>query len=479
MGPHHHQQNGLLNRTGFYVTLFLVTLLVLYVRYVALRPSPYMIYFVQAVTITGPQRSMIPPVDLGQPNVIRNTSSSAEFPSGRPDFSQQRFSAKLHMINPIQLFTDYPISHFVSIEMGLIEMEWITANVISCIHPIFGILAGYLVIKSRIGGSSSSSSNSTANNNSASGIPSSTSNGTISPTSVVMQDIPSETPPLSSPVGDSDTIGPTVANRRTRSAANVEELATMERTDSTINIPTDKETAALLSDVSTKQSVQIHTLRLACLAMMVRNTLDTLDGVFARLRKQSRPPGVPPPRLFGFTGEVIDGVTDVTGVLFFALGCATFLFSRSVIVSRIPSSLLSRLGFRTHIVRPLYFSRTVIVFGLLYISFASSIWESFVLKYQSLFDAYANHNAQIFELDSNVHVRIMEICWSLTCGDAIFSVLIALTFFNRLWEGIQFYFFIGYPWLLLVTIYSFWVWNSVILTNPVAASIIAQNPNLF
>eukprot|EP00759_Apiculatamorpha_spiralis_P049744 PhF_6_TR44443/c0_g1_i1/m.68410 len=57
-----------------------------------------------------------------------------------------RLQAKFKMVNPTAIWIDYPACRFIVHSLGL-KNTFITANMISIVHPIFGLLAAYFILK--------------------------------------------------------------------------------------------------------------------------------------------------------------------------------------------------------------------------------------------------------------------------------------------------------------------------------------------
>eukprot|EP01062_Namystynia_karyoxenos_P062442 TRINITY_DN55321_c0_g1_i1.p1 TRINITY_DN55321_c0_g1~~TRINITY_DN55321_c0_g1_i1.p1 ORF type:complete len:421 (+),score=157.52 TRINITY_DN55321_c0_g1_i1:108-1265(+) len=61
-----------------------------------------------------------------------------------------RLPAKYRMLNPTLLFVDYPICRWLAVDVGLREVSFFTANFVSLVHPIFGVLAAVALAKAAV-----------------------------------------------------------------------------------------------------------------------------------------------------------------------------------------------------------------------------------------------------------------------------------------------------------------------------------------
>jgi len=404
-----------------------------------------------------------------------------------PDFRTRRFGAKLHMIFQGQFFLDYPISYYLTVDVGMADWWWMSANLISMIHPFVGLLAGYIIVKSSYPPEKNTAKENRVNNlqvapQSPQGASTSAAFEHISlmpvaspvaPT-VVTQGGPA-TPPASVVMLNASA-SPTHPIKSIQSSAAIVEF---DAVDSEIN---DNNELVEKSESRRRlfSSVNMKLLRLGAVLFWLRNYLDTFDGVMARVQRHRA--GIRyTSTTMGFNGHSLDVLNDALGGLCVMLGVFFMLLSKNLPISRIPSAILVRLGFRQHLSKSQIFSKIVGFLGLLYLLLTGTCWETFMLRYSNLFDQHANTNAAIFALDSHPHVRFNQWLWSMVCGDSLMQyVLIAMLWSpQKVWELTQFYFFVGIPGVLTIFAYSFWVWDNVVLQNPVAARIIAENPEQF
>jgi hypothetical protein len=178
---------------------------------------------------------------------------------------------------------------------------------------------------------------------------------------------------------------------------------------------------------------------------------------------------------FGFNGHSLDVVCDLVGGLLVSFGILVLMMRRQVIISRIPFLVLSTCGYGKFIARNrLLVSKLIAFFGLLLPAVVGGIWEMFMLRYSNLFDVHAGSNRDLFILDQSQHLRVNQFLWSITCADFMFQVFLVGVFFDRLWGVLQVYAFCGYPWLLLLTVHSFYVWNFVVLSSSAAAGFLVK-----
>jgi hypothetical protein len=256
----------------------------------------------------------------------------------------------------------------------------------------------------------------------------------------------------------------------------------LTRGDSTVALVTDglvaQAGASLTAPPQQAAPAVLAHLRVAALLFATRNFLDTLDGVVARLNRR-RHNITGGSTNFGFNGHSLDVVTDLFGCACVGVAIFMFLLNRSVFVSRVPSLFLSKLNLQVHRQRPAFAMKVVAVGGLLLLAATGGIWETFMLRYSNLFDVHAPSTRAIFALEDHWQVRANQFLWSFTCGDALLFYLIVALLANKLWGAIQLFFFVGYPWLALVAVHSFYVWNFVVLKNADAAAIVARTPENF
>lgn len=438
-----------------------------------------------------------------------------------PSLAVKRFSAKLHLVCPLLLIFDYPTCFLIaSGEAGLARLRFLTANFISLIHPICGLLAGMLfakAVQSRSGmllfgsatpvavdasaemGSTDSSTNpklartlsvpsfhaismmegsqgggggcggggivgSSTGGGSSNGI--NTILGSVSPSSIA-----------GGGGGGGTSVGPSLpagsASHLEASVADVVGSPMSLLYDTDEGEAKDKEGHIALSPTS----INFYMVRLGCVFFFLRGWLDTLDGVVFRLQRAYSGATGPIPTSFGFNGHSLDVVADAVGGFLACMGLLVFLFRRQVLLSRLLFSLLTTrfgISFRWMTGRGISVARCVAFAGLMVPAVAGSIWEFNMVRYSNLFDSHSPYNPQIFELERNFHVRLNMALWSLTYADTIFYSFIVAMFFDYIWAIVQFYAFVGYLWLAMVIAHSHYVWASVIYANPAARAILTQ-----
>lgn len=117
--------------------------------------------------------------------------------------------------------------------------------------------------------------------------------------------------------------------------------------------------------------------------------------------------------------------------------------------------------------------RAIALIGLFFVAVTSAVWESWMIRYSNLFDIFSSSNGGLANFEANsVHLKLNQFLWSFTMGDATLSIYMICLWFGVLWEFVQFYFFVMYPWLIFLSMYSMYVWLFVVRSNPAAAAII-------
>lgn len=375
-------------------------------------------------TVTTPQE---------QPRFAAGATPPPTIGHAKEELAKKRFNAKHHMVNQVQLWLDYPLSYFLCVRCGMADVWFITANLVSVIHPFFGFAAAYYIIRAGFGRGTGVSES-----------PQASPHG-VDPTAKTPKRPADETDAFASPTIAVD------AGDDAKSDGN-----------------------SLFSNVNVRQ------LRLAAVLFVIRNTLDTLDGVVARLhRRRDGRAHVPSPTNIGFNGHSVDMIGDFLGVVAIGVCCILFLIGRNIAVSRAPLKVMAMLRVRSSVIKSPMLPKCVGMVGMILIFNAAWGWQVFMLRYSNLFDVYAVSYSDIFELDQNFHVRLSEYLWALVCGDMLVQYLIVAMWYNRIWELAQVFFFIGYPFVVLLNLYSLWVWNRVILAVPRAAAIVAADPSNF
>lgn len=485
-------------------------------------------------------------------DVAVNASDGQRVGFERP-FATKRFNAKLHMINPLQLLTDYPVAYYMSAHLRLIDVPMVTANLISLLHPLVALIGGYCFIKAvRVvphgsvnGGAAAclssavvsaspstgaaviASSDVVSTTNGATGILSHTHHRrTTSLASLVVAASANvggsdeyhhtEMSPLvitrnaSAPSMFADRVispvnaAPTalIVNDAAMSLSEMPQTPVTAHTPGSALMPTPKSLTTMIKvcedarkerpAIITRAAPSLHAgavaegsryvsttmVRAGCLLFMLRNFLDSLDGVVSRLQRARDPAAAAGAAAsgtsFGFNGHTVDVVTDIVGSFFVLYGVLKLLWKQEVFISRGVHNLLYRFGLRWHTTRSLLVGKIVAFCGLAIPGFIGGTWEAVMLSYANLFDVHAQVNPVIFALDNHPQVRLNQFFWALTCGDFTFSVFITTLFFGCIWECVQLYFFFGYLWVAFVVMHSSYVWHFVVLANPVAAALVAE-----
>lgn len=388
-------------------------------------------------------------------------------PAVRYNFRKLRFNAKLHMVNQFQLFIDYPLGYWFTVDLDGASWPYMSANLISIIHPLFGLAAGYFIVKAATNARALGNQNSSGSGAAAA----------FEQSALVRGGSVDRSPVAATTVSGSKHDLSIVMSPSMGTGASPGVAIGSPTFDEYGNDGSERNASALLAAVNVKY------LWVAAVMFWMRNFLDTLDGVVARVQRH-RSGAVSAggsATTMGFNGHSLDMVTDTLGVACIGLGIIILLFSRTnLTVARIPSQFLVRLGMPSgYLGKSQLLSKLVVICGLLYLGLTGACWETFMLRYANLFDQHANTNPAIFELDNNIHVRLTEFFWAWSCGDSLLSYLIIFMIFNKIWEGLQVFFFLGIPWCLMLTLYCTYVWNRVIMMDPTAAEIVARNPDMF
>jgi phosphatidylglycerophosphate synthase len=522
-------------RTKVTVAVLIVGVLAVDFHFVFREPTPELVQFVSRVTanqlpplpVAETQPVEAPPASSANRQFRARGADDATKPLAvlrtdnvKPDkaddapkynFRDRRFNAKLHMVNQAQLFVDYPISYWLTVDVGMADWPFINANLISIIHPIVALVAGYLIVKSATSGLANANANGTNGGNGVNGSPAacsiskmeaSVSERPLGKSGVPSMMLSSTFPGENVPLITSTSPNINVPQSATPSASATRDLTLLAVSPthhasrsmgtpglasvSVVDFETIVESTLAENELVQKEaagtkmfsSVNVRLLRLAAFVFWLRNFLDTLDGVIARVQRHRAGVSAKATTV-GLNGHSLDMATDTLGVVAVGLSMIALLMTKNLVIARIPAAIMVRLGYRTHLSKNQIFSKAVAWAGLLYLMYTAAWWETFMLRYANLFDQHANTNPAIFVLDNNFHVRLSEFLWSYTCGDALLQYLILAMFFNKIWETVQCFCFVGIPWSTVLAAYSFWVWNRVILADPTAALIVAENPELF
>eukprot|EP01061_Rhynchopus_euleeides_P010869 TRINITY_DN20440_c0_g1_i1.p1 TRINITY_DN20440_c0_g1~~TRINITY_DN20440_c0_g1_i1.p1 ORF type:complete len:379 (+),score=161.81 TRINITY_DN20440_c0_g1_i1:161-1297(+) len=59
-----------------------------------------------------------------------------------------RLPAKYRMLNPLLMLLDYPVCRFLTFDLGIKDLSFVSANLISLIHPVVGVTAAYVLYRS-------------------------------------------------------------------------------------------------------------------------------------------------------------------------------------------------------------------------------------------------------------------------------------------------------------------------------------------
>ena len=366
--------------------LIVVSLLVfsaVFVFHVVYRyPSPALVAFVSRVTgnaLGDLPKPGAPPPALDPPpatSAFADDGSSAvaatETTKPRHNFRSQRFNAKLHMVNQLQLFMDYPVAYWLTVDVDIASWPWMSANLISLIHPVFGVIAGYCIFKARHGNTAKESSSGTERGHMrtlsstapaferaalVSHTPSPHANGpggnsapgaaAVSPMNDTIAGTPAYDPATNTPQTRSRSLAAGALGTPSlgpSSAADFEmrEPAASKDFAASLNGPgaaaadaadgsgaTHDELGNAVRQAGGKDlfaSANASLLRWAAVFFWIRNFLDTLDGVVARVQRH-RAGIVVSTTSFGFNGHVLDMVTDTAGVTFINVAIFVFLCS--------------------------------------------------------------------------------------------------------------------------------------------------------
>ena len=444
-----------------------------------------------------------------------------------PLLAVKRYSAKLHLICPLYLVFDYPMCYAVASKLGLAELPFLTANLISLIHPVCGLIAGILfarAVKERtgtlFGPSDSPTNDQPASGGSVDGGSGSGGFGVVGGATQWGESSGAEMPIGSSAASTACTkISRTMSSTAfltsvdILSPAQTQQQQQQQQPSSTtaassnggqtmLEMSTNEASAVgggqgplavatpmltFDSDEARKEkeghvalcatTVDVRLVHAGCVFFFLRNWLDALDGVVARVQRANTGITSPIPTAFGVNGHSLDVVADGLGVFLASVGILLFLFRRQVMLSRLLFSLLTTrfgISFRWMTARGISVGRAVALAGLLVPAVAGGVWEVYMLRYSNLFDLHSNQREDIFQLERQLHVRINMALWSVTCADTILYVYVVAMLWDRIWPVLQFYAGVGYLWLGLVVLHSHYVWTSVIGAHPGARQLLAQ-----
>ena len=371
--------------------------------------------------------------------------------------ARRRISAKHHVICPTQIFFEYPIAYLLCVSWGLALQPWMSPNLVSFTHPLFGLLAGVLIARAAI-------------------VVRAPDRGVAGPADGLDEVGGGEGLPPTS-IGDEE-LGSLVSGRAVASGVTTPHRFTQVALPH--SLPHRQATAG-------PPPVNVGLLRLGAVCFTIRSILDTMDGVIARTQNAHR---IALPTTFGYSGHMIDATTDTLGCMLGGSGVLVFLWqtandyaaaatSASVpppvpgpmspsSSSQSPSAAVG-VGIFSWKLSP----RTIVAVGLSYGAVCVAIWEKYMLQYANLFDVHVWYHPELVPTDSSIHVRINQWLWSLFSGDAFFLFITYGLLTNKLFEVTRGFCVIGYPGLVLVTLHSVAVWTWVVGANPVAAALMA------
>jgi hypothetical protein len=430
------------------------------------------------------------------PGATTVTSSSSAAAPRRiiPSLAVKRYNAKLHVVCPLLLVLDYPSCYLIAAgDAGLARLPFITANLISFVHPFCALLAGALFAKavqsrgtSLLFGSSSTPTAvelMTTCDSTSTGEANPKMSRTLSAVTIMMESSqPGVAPSGGGQVCTAVAVGPTGSCGSAGGGGMLEGSSVADAVGSPMSLLFDAEETETKDKAGhialSATSVNFTMVRAGCIFFFLRNWLDTLDGVVFRLQRSYSGATGPVATNFGFNGHSLDVLADAAGGFLASIGMLLFLFRRQVLLSRLLFSLLTTrfgISFRWMTARGISVARCVAFAGLMVPAVASSLWEIYMVKYSNLFDTHSGYNPQIFELERHFHVRLNMALWSLMYADTIFYVYLVAMFFDSIWPVVQFYAGVAYLWLAVIMVHSHYVWGSVIYANPAARAILMQN----
>ena len=342
-----------------------------------------------------------------------------------------RYAAKSHMVCPPQIIMEYPLAFIAVVQLGLGQFPHvITPTLVSLVHLCCGLAAGVCFAKS---------------------------------VKVAAPYRRATNPEL----GEGDAL----VNLTPMSPTG---MTDWEGSRSQLDMP---------PEVPQRASVDRRWVLLGCALFWLRNYLDLVDGVLARYHRlhQADPAihrkgaGVS----FGLNGHTVDVVTDTIGC---TLACVGLLVAMCRLKYTLPAwwfACFHRLPLPAFVFRKvlhlgrLRFSQGVVFCGLAIPAAAAAVWEIYMLRYNNLLDPTAMYDAGLFELEGSLSVRICWFLWSLSAGDTWVAcfVLCAVVGYRLLWNFSIFAASVGYIWVVLLGLWSEWVWQTVVLTDLSAAAI--------
>ena len=90
-------------------------------------------------------------VDQDQDAIQWVTHITANDPASGGESSSTKYTrqpTKYRMLNPMLYYFDYPVCRFLTFDLGMKDFWWMSANLISLVHPVCGITAAFFMIKS-------------------------------------------------------------------------------------------------------------------------------------------------------------------------------------------------------------------------------------------------------------------------------------------------------------------------------------------
>ena len=350
-----------------------------------------------------------------------------------------RLPAKYQMINPLLLLVDYPVCRFLTFSVKLKDIPFVTANLVSLIHPCFGILAAYFIIKSA-----------------SAAAPSGGAAGVAAPAASAAD--------AAAAFPDFEEALDTEAFVQQNNPIELREDIESCYDDGSMAVPRPDAATLAAADAAPAGVQNVFYLRVAAALFVLRNTLDTLDGVVARAKKGDKnlATGV---ENGWFNGHTLDVVTDMTGVTIFMISVwythyklRTKLDWHSLPGLKQVVEKLIGAGFS-----PLNVSRLLIGIGLAMMCLTGASWENTMLKMQIFFDKTSDPN--LLALERTPAVQICYFLWAFTCSDTLFLYLIFAMVTRCTADWLVFLSVYGWAWLVCLSLYSNYV-TATLAANP-------------
>ena len=427
-----------------------------------------------------------------------------------------RFNSKQHLISRDQLL-GYPIAYFFIVYLELFKFTYLTANLVSCIHPLFGIAAGYCIYRASCIYTSTQASKATSprlkNHLDEDLELLEKENQVISTLNISSK---TETPDLST-----GSTTPSQGCRRHGAGDPLDATSVMPQSTDNSNRGAIKPSSCCIAIAATvtggrgvfqRCSSYKTLLRFGAIFALIRSGLDQWDGVLARSKRlwpddigsspwwmvpydesagspvmpmlgrsgtNSSRPLVSEVATYGFNGHSLDVATDIIGVSAMFVGVLIFVWTRLPESKVFPTVLMiaNKVKWKLPFQNPQQFKMLVCIIGIAGVFACSGFtWEKFMMRHVNLFDEFGPTQPSIRELEGSLAVRLNQWCWSLVCGDALVFYVVAAVFFDVLWPVAQVLCFGGLIWLPSMVLWSLILWNFVILKHPDALNIVRLNP---